>query len=424
MASIGTLWTTPAFWKTKAITATAAWAGLSVDIPADYVHFQDNKKPEFLARFPHGKIPALETKNGFRLFEAIPIARYIASLSPNSGLLGSSLEDAASIDQWVHFIEGEVDMYNQLILQLVNNILTPYTKPLHTTFLERLVRGLKTLNSHLTTRTFLVGERITFADIVVTAAILRSCVCTIDTPLRAQIPSVMRLVETVINQPKLAGIFPTSVPVLEKAVQHTPPPKEKKEPKPATAPAPKKEKKEKKAKKDDDEEEEPLVPEEPKAKNPLDDLPKSNFNLEEWKRVYSNNDTRGAGGALEWLYKNFDKNGFSIWRVDFKYNEELTLTFMSSNQITGFFNRLEASRKYLFGSCGVLGQANNSIITGALICRGPDIVPVVNVAPDYESYSYSKLDLDNAEDKAFFEGAMAWDLEIGGKKWVDGKNFK
>lgn len=108
--------------------------------------------------------------------------------------------------------------------------------------------------------------------------------------------------------------------------------------------------------------------------------------------------------------------------MDFKYNNELTQTFMSSNQIGGFFNRLEASRKYLFGSVGVLGETNNSIITGALIVRGQEIQPVVDCAPDWESYSYEKLDLSNEEQKKFFEGALAWDLEIDGKKWVDGKN--
>ena len=95
---------------------------------------------------------------------------------------------------------------------------------------------------------------------------------------------------------------------------------------------------------------------------------------------------------------------------------------MSSNQIGGFFNRLEASRKYLFGSVGVLGEANNSIITGVFILRGPDIKPVVDVAPDFESYDYKKLDLANLDDKTFFEGAVAWDLEVDGKKWADGKN--
>jgi hypothetical protein len=97
---------------------------------------------------------------------------------------------------------------------------------------------------------------------------------------------------------------------------------------------------------------------------------------------------------------------------------------MSSNQIGGFFNRLEASRKYLFGSVGVIGTSNNSIIAGALIARGPEIKPVVEVAPDWESYTYERIDLNNAEQKAFFEAALAWDLEVGDKKWADGKNVR
>lgn len=122
------------------------------------------------------------------------------------------------------------------------------------------------------------------------------------------------------------------------------------------------------------------------------------------------------------MIRSFDKEGFSLWRVDFKYNNELTQTFMSSNQIGGFFNRLEASRKYLFGSVGVLGKANDSVIAGALIARGQDIDPVINVAPDWESYTYSKIDLADAAQKDFFEGALAWDLKIGDKEWADGKN--
>jgi len=111
-----------------------------------------------------------------------------------------------------------------------------------------------------------------------------------------------------------------------------------------------------------------------------------------------------------------------VWRCDFKYNEELTLVFMSSNQIGGFFNRLEASRKYLFGSLGVLGEPNNSIITGVFITRGDDIKLSVDCAPDWESYEYKKLDLANDSDKKFFEDALAWDLELDSKKWADGKN--
>ncbi|KAG6915481.1 hypothetical protein DXG01_011312 [Tephrocybe rancida] len=426
-----TLWTTPYQSSGKIIKAVAALGGVPIENPTAYEHYVDNKKPEFLSKFPHGKIPAFEEADGFKLFEGTAIARYVAGLAPNAGLLGKDRKEAALIDQWMHLMESEVDVYTSLSYQIVNGGITPYNKPLdrrpnvenrvqiHNTFLERQKRALKTLNDHLASRTFFVGERITLADVYIASQLRRAATVTFDAASRAEFSHLIRHLETIVNQPQLKDIF-EPVEFIEKPLQYVPPAKEKKEPKPAAAPAPKAEKKPK-ATENDDDDEELDVPAAPKVKNPLDDLPKSTFNLEDWKRQYSNNDTRGAGGSLEWFYKNFDAAGFSVWRFDFKYNEELTLTFMSANQITGFYNRLEASRKYLFASAGVLGESNNSVISGALILRGLEAQPVVDVAPDWESYAYKKLDLSNTEDKAFFEAALAWDLEIDGKKWVDGK---
>jgi len=419
----GTLYTTPNQVTGRLIKATAAFGGVAYDLPEGYVHFETNKTPEFTSKFPHGKIPAWDGKDGFKLFEGVPIARYVATLAPNSGLLGHNKEDAALVDQWIHLTESEVDVNTTQINYLLHGILTPYSKPIHNAFLERQTRALASLEKHISTRTFFVGERITLADIYIATMVQRACAINLDTAARATLPNLIRHMETIINQPQLvkANVYAPTV-VLEKAPVYVAPKKEK-EPKPAPAPAAPKAEKKPKPKADDDDDDD-LVPEEPKAKNPLDDLPKSTFNLEDWKRAYSNKDTRGKDGSLEWFYEHFDKEGFSIWRVDFKFPTELTQVFMSSNQIGGFFNRLEASRKYLFGSVGVLGAANDSLISGALILRGQEAEPVVNVAPDWESYSFSRLDLSKEAEKAFFEAALAWDLEIDGKKWVDGKNFK
>jgi elongation factor 1-gamma len=126
----------------------------------------------------------------------------------------------------------------------------------------------------------------------------------LDAPLRAKLPNTIRFMETIINQPKIKDIY-GNVQYVEKALQFVPPPKEKKEPKPAAAPKPKEEKKKPKVEDDDDDDDGPSVPEEPKAKNPLDLLPKSTFNLEDWKRAYSNKETRGPGGSLEWFYQKY-----------------------------------------------------------------------------------------------------------------------
>ena len=72
---------------------------------------------------------------------------------------------------------------------------------------------------------------------------------------------------------------------------------------------------------------------------------------------------------------------------------------------------------------GVLGAANNSLISGVLVLRGHDHKAVVEVAPDWESYEYKRLDIyGNEEDKKYFEAALAWDLSVDDKAWADGKN--
>ncbi|KAG8795229.1 hypothetical protein FRC12_016870 [Ceratobasidium sp. 428] len=421
MSSIGTLYTIDAQPHSKRIRATAAVAGLKLDEPTGYVHFETNKTPEYKAKFISGKIPALETKDGFCLVEGSAIARYVASLAPNSGLLGTSPTDAALVDQWVSFCDSEIASRSQLLRGiLTGNSSVPYFKPLDSALRDRIFASCEILNTHLIHNTFLLPtNRLSLADITFAAVLRGPLEYVLGPKERAQYPAVVRLYETVVNHPTIAPIF-GETKYAETPLQYVAPKKEKAPAPPPAAPKAPKEKKP--VEKDDDDDDEPSAPAEPKAKNPLDDLPKSNFNLEDWKRAYSNMDTRGDAGSLKWFYEKFDPAGFSIWRVDFKYNDELTQVFMSSNQVGGFFNRLEASRKYLFGSVGVCGETNNSVISGVLILRGLDHKPVVDVAPDWESYEYKKIDLENPEDKAFFEGALAWDLEVDGKKWADGKN--
>lgn len=89
-------------------------------------------------------------------------------------------------------------------------------------------------------------------------------------------------------------------------------------------------------------------------------------------------------------------------------------------RIGGFFNRLEASRKFLFGAASVYGKANESIIVGAFLVRGQEALPAFDVAPDYESFEFTKLDPGKKEDREFVEDQ--WDekpVTIDGKVSVN-----
>ncbi|KAG8956087.1 hypothetical protein FRC03_010967 [Tulasnella sp. 419] len=298
--SAGTLYTIPIQVQGARIKAVAAYGGVDIKLAEGYEHGTTNKSAEYKAKFPSGKIPALETPSGFSLFETSAIARYIASLAPNSTLLGSSPEEAASVDQWVSFVDSEIFIPARFAKWLCLGQI-PYNKAVDTNLRDRVITAINVLESHLATRTYLVNERITLADISAASVLKHSFESIIDASLRQKIPNTVRLYNTITNHPKLVSSF-GETNFAEKALQFTTPAKDKKEKAPKEAAAPK-EKPAKPAKEADDDEDEPLVPEEPKAKNPLDSLPKSNFNLEEWKRAYSNLDTRGAGGSLEWFYE-------------------------------------------------------------------------------------------------------------------------
>jgi len=178
----------------------------------------------------------------------------------------------------------------------------PYSKPSYEALYKSLSDRLELLNKILASKTFLVGERITLADVFVASSLNNAFTGVVDKATREKVPNVVRYFETVINQSKLAPIFDNGKPELTDAAPSPPSKPKADKPKAEAKPAEPKAPKAKAPKPaEDDDEPEADVPAEPKVKNPLDDLPKSAFNLEEWKRQYSNLETREE--AIPWFYK-------------------------------------------------------------------------------------------------------------------------
>jgi elongation factor 1-gamma len=233
--------------------------------------------------------------------------------------------------------------------------------------ISNIKRALGALNKSLLTKTYLVGESITLADIIL-ASILTSCFKDfLDKPLRDEFKNITRWFTTCVNQPNFKAIL-GEIPLCEAQRKYVAPKKEKdekkkdeKKPK-EEKPKEEKPKKEKKKAVEEEEEDDGIPREEPKPKSKLDLLPPSKLVLDEWKRFYSNNETKPT--AVNWFWEHFDSEGYSIWRVDYKYNEELTLTWQSCNLLGGFMNRLERARKYAFGSMVVRGVNNANNISG------------------------------------------------------------
>ncbi|KAK2742189.1 elongation factor 1-gamma [Colletotrichum kahawae] len=409
--AFGKLFTYPANPRTAAIRAVAK----ANNVDLEYIE-ADTTKPsiEHLKANKLGKVPAFLGEDGYPLSECIAIAIYITSQNEKTTLLGKTKQDYASILKWMSYFNSEVlppmgAWYRPLLGK------DAYNKKAVEDSSKVALKAVKVVEEHLLSNTYLVGERITLADLFAAGIIARGFEFFFDKQWRQENPNVTRWYDTIINQDIWTAVSEKQEYLETPKLTNVPPKKpeqpkkeaKKEAPKPAAPAA----------------EEAPAAP---KPKHPLAELPRATFDLEEWKRQYSN--IKNHDEAMNWFWSNANFEEFSLWKVKYKYNDELTMTFMSNNLIGGFNNRLEGSRKYIFGCSAVYGTNNDSVIEGAFVIRGQEYKPAFDVAPDYESYDFEKLDPTKAEDKQYVSDSWGWEKPIthNGKEYpvADGKVFK
>lgn len=430
----GTLYTYPDNFRAYKALIAAQYSGAKVQVASDFVFGQTNKSEAFLKKFPLGKVPAFETADGKFLTESNAIAYYVS----NEQLRGKTDLEKAEVlsflsladNELLPAVHGWVFAVMGIIQFQKNNV-------------ERAKQDLKAtltaLNSRLVHQTFLVGERLTLADIVVFATLLSAYEKVLDPSFRAPFGSLNRWFTTVLNQPQVKAVvkgFTMCAKVAEidpkkfaefqaktggggQQQQQQKEPKEKKEKKPAPA---KKEKEPEPAEELDAAE--LALAEEPKSKDPFDAMPKGTFNFDDFKRFYSNED---EAKSIPYFWEKFDPEHYSIWFGEYKYPEELTKVFMSCNLITGMFQRLDKMRKQAFSSVCLFGEDNNSTISGVWVWRGQDLA--FTLSPDwqvdYEVYDWKKLDPKSEETKKLVAQYFSWSgTDSQGRKFNQGKIFK
>eukprot|EP01137_Pigoraptor_chileana_P026010 Opistho-2@96375 len=432
MAPIGKIFTYPNNPRVYKALIAAQYAGVEVQVVSsgsDFTYGVTNKSEAFLKKFPVGKVPAFEGADGTHLFESNAIAYYIASQKKEAQLLGKNDVEAAQVQQYVNFADHEIYPASCTWVYPILGIIN-FNKQASEKAKQDIEHALAALNEILRTKTFLVGERVSLADIVVASTLVPLYENVLDVATRKAFGNVNRWFVTLINQKEFKTVL-GDFKLVETAKQPALPAKEdkKKEEKKEKKEEPKKEapKKEEPKKKEAAPEEDDLLDEEREApaKDPLGALPKSSFDLDGFKRSYSNDDTITV--AIPHFWKNLDKEGYSIWRCDYKYPEELQKVFMTCNLIAGFFQRVEKLRKYAFASMCVFGEDNKNQISGIWVTKGSELVfPLLddwNV--DAPSYNWKKLDINAAETVEMVNEYFAWEgKEFTERKFNQGKIFK
>lgn len=394
----GTLYTYPQSFRANKVLIAAKYSSADVKVDGSFKLGETNTSAAFLKKFPNGKVPAFEGKDGFCLSESNAIAYYVS----NSALHGEDAKSAALVQQWINFSDNEILpaactwVFPCLGIIQFNKQDTERAK-------EQIKKVLKVLDGHLLTKTFMVGERVTLADISIVCNLQSLYEQVLEPEFRKPYQNVNRWFTTMINQPEVKSVLKEVKLCTKMAVFDAKKYKElhggggddkKKDKKPAKKEEPKKEKPKPQPKEQD-------VPPPPKKEwvDPFTLLPKGTMNLDEFKRTYSNKDILTV--ALPYFWENLDKDCYSIWMGE--YHEDLPkLSFMVSNLVSGMFQRLDKMRKNSFGSVVVLKKPDGGhAIQGIWFWKSQDLAFELceDWSIDHDSYTWTKLDVNDDKTK-------------------------
>merc|ERR1711881_787423 len=165
-----------------------------------------------------------------------------------------------------------------------------------------------------------------------------------------------------------------------------------------------------------------------KAKDPWYGLP-GDYDFDAWKRCYSNNDTIPTAMDYFWKHVEPEMENYSIWYGKYKYGDEIAMPFMASNLIRGLYQRIDKMRKHSFASMCVFGgeQKGDIEISGVWFWKGQGLAFDLcdDWKTDYDTYDWSKLDLNSAADKEKITAYFAWEGNFGtSKEFREGKIWK
>jgi glutathione S-transferase len=128
----------------------------------------ETRTPEFLRKFPNGRIPAVEIDDGKLLFESNAIISYFAEGTP---YLPNDRYQRAQVFQWLFFEQYSHEPYIASVRYL---LIHPDVQDPRRTILDTLMRprgyeALGVMEGHLKSREWFVGVRYSIADIALYA---------------------------------------------------------------------------------------------------------------------------------------------------------------------------------------------------------------------------------------------------------------
>lgn len=344
--------------------------------------------------------PVLATTESGKIFGASAVLRYIARGSAASGLYGNSYADTSQVDQWVDFISST-------LAPAATAWLTPVQKQKATepavikAFKANTVSALRAINTHLLTNTFLAGNAVTIADILLFSVTADLVTTVLAAGVRRPLPNFVRYFNTLANDPVFAGI--AGEVVFAAKEQQAPKPVKKVEVKKVE------------------------VKKVVKKVNPLLALPESKMTMDATKKDFFSAAPFNPNFFPSFWDEKYDPAGYCVYTCNYNYNDEEEVYWKAQNLLGGYVQRLDGGRKFAFGVMMLSGSDEETKpwqLHGGFIFRGPQVpFEVSDGNPQSEYYTWTKVDTTTPEGRKTFEDLMT-SPTVEGRNVLDRRYFK
>ncbi|KAI1776480.1 glutathione S-transferase [Hypoxylon cercidicola] len=193
MAPFGKIYSYQGNYRVGRAQVVAALNGLDVPLVEDFQMRVTNTTPEFLSKFPLGKVPALECADGFCVTEGGAMCTYLARSGPKAEqLLGADAKTEASIAKWGFFAETELIPTLMQAALMVLFKFVPFDEERFNKAGADTLRLLKYMEVGLQGgKKYLVGDELTLADIMVVGPMFFGAKFFIDAEMRKEVPNVV-----------------------------------------------------------------------------------------------------------------------------------------------------------------------------------------------------------------------------------------
>ena len=402
-----------------------------------------NQRNSLVEKTPTATLPFLETKEG-NISESKAIEYYLCT-KYKPELLGETLFEKAKVNQWIEFACAEINRCNKGIIYPIFGW-NDFCKDSFNENNLKIKDYIKLIENQLSKNDYITGNKLTLADIALFRYLRYLMMFHFPTNMRKSLfPKTEKWFEKIMETSEAKSAYGHTVlcktPLKpfsgkierncgiqkcaenEKNTQKSEEKEEKKEKEEEEEKENKGGKKKRGKKKEKDEkgqeppqqgkqlvkeiEKKPYVPSmleterypiKQKENNPLDALPASKFDLEQFKKDFINNTNKK--GVMKKFWKAYDPEGYSIWHIEYNNEPSEFITLFRTVIVKGdILLQLQYFKKYCFGVLGVYGSDGDYKISGCMMWRGKEIPDEIKEIHCYNKLSLRKIDTNEKRDQ-------------------------